>query len=147
MGSGRGGRGGGRRAEVGTGRGEGRVPGTTGILSCALGLLADLITARRARQSTDVRNVRSVGSLKTGSSPTPGRALPVDSKSRGREASPSSFAYVIVEKCVGCGICAQACPVGAIIVDEVAAVDARRCTGCGQCVAECPKEALVLKKA
>lgn len=129
------------------GRGGGRVSGTTGILFSGFVLLADLISTRRARQRTDAGNVRSADSLKTGSSLTPSRALPVDSESRDRQVRKSHFlASIIVEKCVGCGICSQICPVGAILVDGVASVDAGKCTGCGQCVTECPQDALVLRK-
>jgi len=46
--------------------------------------------------------------------------------------------------CVGCGICQDVCPTGAIVVNGVARVDRNRCTGCGRCVAECPRGAVSL---
>jgi len=46
------------------------------------------------------------------------------------------------DKCTGCGICAQICPVDAIAVGPVAKIDREICTGCGRCVAECPNEAI-----
>jgi Pyruvate/2-oxoacid:ferredoxin oxidoreductase delta subunit len=52
---------------------------------------------------------------------------------------------VDVEICVGCATCAdERCPVGAIVVDEVASVDESRCIGCGLCVTGCPEKALAL---
>lgn len=67
-----------------------------------------------------------------------------------RKSTPASFplkARVDVEKCVGCGICREVCPAGAITVDEYARVETHLCTGCGLCVQECPKQALSLKQA
>lgn len=52
-------------------------------------------------------------------------------------------AVVNKEKCTGCGICVDECPVEAIAMDgDVAAVDADKCTDCGTCVDACPNEAI-----
>jgi ferredoxin len=53
-------------------------------------------------------------------------------------------ALVDASRCMGCGICIDACRDKAITVDDVAAVDPRLCIGCGACVPECPNEALAL---
>ena len=55
--------------------------------------------------------------------------------------APSRYrARVAADVCTGDGACAGLCPVGAIVVDEsaaVAVVDAERCLGCGLCVNAC----------
>ena len=53
-------------------------------------------------------------------------------------------AFVDQNTCVGCGICRDVCPAGAIAVEEVAIVDPKRCTGCGHCVEQCPSGAIIL---
>lgn len=43
-------------------------------------------------------------------------------------------------RCLGCGDCAENCPVDAICMqDGIARIDRRICIGCGLCVKNCPK--------
>ena len=58
-------------------------------------------------------------------------------------------AFVIEDRCSGCGICASTCRHGAIVLREdpwtgkrVAQVDRAECLACGACVAACPSAAM-----
>ena len=51
------------------------------------------------------------------------------------------------EVCVGCGACAEVCPVDAVVMkDGVAEVDLDWCIGCGVCAVRCPSEAITLTR-
>ena len=53
--------------------------------------------------------------------------------------------YVDKDKCAGCGVCMDRCPVGAIrLVGGVATIDPMRCTQCGACVEACPNRAIMM---
>jgi ferredoxin len=53
--------------------------------------------------------------------------------------------YVDGEKCAGCGVCEDVCPVEAIRVnDGVARIDQYRCNECEACVEACPNEAILV---
>ena len=60
------------------------------------------------------------------------------------EAGQNLVALVLSDKCGGCGICVDVCPMGAIEVSEQAFVISGVCAGCAACVSECPSEAIIL---
>jgi len=50
----------------------------------------------------------------------------------------SSFKPFAAEGCIGCGVCVEECPVGAIPMDAPDTVNAERCISCMHCIAVCP---------
>ena len=46
------------------------------------------------------------------------------------------------EKCTGCGMCVDVCPVNAIKIENKKAVISEECIDCGVCIAQCPLEAI-----
>jgi ferredoxin len=53
--------------------------------------------------------------------------------------------YVDGEKCAGCGVCEDVCPVEAVRVsDGVARIDQDRCNECEACLEACPNEAILM---
>jgi NAD-dependent dihydropyrimidine dehydrogenase PreA subunit len=52
---------------------------------------------------------------------------------------------VIDERCDGCGMCVDECPVGAIELNNIVWVDSDICTDCGSCIDACPNSAITLE--
>jgi NAD-dependent dihydropyrimidine dehydrogenase PreA subunit len=53
--------------------------------------------------------------------------------------------YIDSEKCAGCGVCEDVCPVEAVRVsDGVACIDQDRCNECEACVEACPNDAILV---
>jgi len=75
-----------------------------------------------------------------------GRAATVLSKSS-IQVSPL-VSQVDAERCIGCGLCAEVCAFGAIVLEEVEGKGKRAqnipasCKGCGLCAASCPQKAI-----
>jgi len=57
-------------------------------------------------------------------------------------------AEVEFDRCSGCGLCVESCPVGAVSplphLGQMT-VDQARCKGCGACAAVCPNNAAKLR--
>jgi ferredoxin len=53
--------------------------------------------------------------------------------------------YIDGEKCAGCGVCEDVCPVEAVQASNgVARIDQDRCNECEACVEACPNEAILV---
>ena len=60
------------------------------------------------------------------------------------ESGRKAVAVVQTDKCNGCGICIDVCPVSAVSIDKHAVVNPKICTACAVCVSECPNGAITI---
>jgi len=68
----------------------------------------------------------------------------IEQKIKELETGYKLVAVVLSEKCAGCGICTDVCPVDTIEINRYAVVNTESCVGCGNCISECPNEAIIL---
>ena len=149
MGFGMGG-GGGMGRGMGRGGGMGRGMGRGGGMGRGMGMAAPMSMppagpAAGFPADAGVQNSeQELAALKQQAELLEQQKQQLDQRITQLESGHKAVAVVDFEKCTGCGICADVCPVSAIKVEGHAIVNTDACTGCAVCIAQCPQNAIVL---
>lgn len=64
-----------------------------------------------------------------------------------KKAGGASLVPKPTKACISCGVCAQACPVQAIHLDNPEEVDEKTCISCMRCISVCPRSARKVNSA
>jgi len=127
-----GGFGGGRR--IGRGRGMGRGRGTGMERYANAGRLPFVPSGRD----------QELEALKKQAEDLQQQKKQIEKRISDRETGNKVAAFIQVDKCTGCGICVDVCPVKAIRVDGHAVVNRDLCVACAACVSACPNRAIII---
>jgi predicted Fe-Mo cluster-binding NifX family protein/ferredoxin len=133
------GRGGGRGRGMGGGRGMGRG---MGMGMRAAGSPASPGVFQPANVSTGDQS--ELDQLKQQAQILQQQKQEIEKRISELESGRKAAAFVHTDKCTGCGICINVCPVNAISINKNAVVDPRLCTACAVCVSECPNGAITI---
>jgi len=107
----------------------------------------ELLKIQADTVTTQLQNINTrISELREGEMSAPSNVAYVkeSNKISNETRSIRTVAVVHENECVGCGVCAEVCPEGAIAVDDLAVIDIQKCTACGACMYECPQNAISL---
>jgi predicted Fe-Mo cluster-binding NifX family protein/ferredoxin len=133
----------------GMGRGGGRGRGMGGGRGMGMGMRASMPGSPAGSGAFQPSNVPAEGQseleqLKQQAQILQQQKQEIEKRISALESGHKSVAFVQSDKCTGCGICVNVCPVNAISIDKYAVVDPGICTACAVCVSECPNGAITI---
>jgi len=144
------GMGGGRGMGRGGGMGRGMGMGQGGGMGRGMGMAAPMgmpstSPAANLPENAELQNPeQELAALKQQAQMIEQQKQQLNQRMSQLESGHKAVAVVDSEKCTGCGICEDVCPVDAIKVEDIAIVKPDMCTGCAVCVAQCPQNAIII---